>query len=89
MSMSQKQREQTVTKLRAYLRSLAGRRSNRRVTADDAQAYLTKQGLHEKMVRTRLSFINSAFSEGFKAKGEVASARPQAKYRRITEWMAV
>jgi hypothetical protein len=84
--MSNKQREKTVSGLRSYLRSLTNRRSSGTVTADDAHTYLTKSGVREQMVRTRLSFINSAFSNGFEAVGEVASNRPAAKGRYITEW---
>ena len=43
MSMSTKQREQTVSGLRGYLRSLSNRRSSGTVTADDAHVYLTKK----------------------------------------------
>lgn len=86
MAMSNKQREQTVSNLRGYLRSLSNRRSSGTVTADDAQAYLTKKGIREQMVRTRLSFINSAFSNGFAAVGEQASTRLAAKGRYITQW---
>ena len=86
MSMSTKQREKTMSGLRNYLRSMSSRRSSGTVTADDAQAYLTKKGIREQMVRTRLSFINSAFSNGFAAVGEQASARPAAKGRYITQW---
>ncbi len=86
MSMSTKQRERTVTGLRSYLRSLTNRRSSGTVTADDAHTYLTRQGIRPQMVRTRLSFINSAFSNGFEAVGEVASGREAAKGRYITEW---
>ena len=88
MSMSNKQREKTVSGLRSYLRSTANRRSSGTVTADDAHTYLTRKGVRELMVRTRLSFINSAFSNGFEAVGEVASSRPAAKGRYITEWIA-
>lgn len=88
MSMSTKQREKTVSGLRQYLRNTANRRSSGTVTADDAHTYLNKQGLSPLMIRTRLSFINSAFSNGFKAVGEVASGRPSAKGRYITEWTA-
>lgn len=86
MSMSIKQRERTVTGLRSYLRNTANRRSSGTVTADDAHTYLTRQGVRELMVRTRLSFINSAFSNGFDSVGAVASSRPSAKGRYITEW---
>jgi len=89
MSMSTKQREQTVSGLRGYLRSLSNRRSSGTVTADDAHVYLTKKTNVDAMkIRTRLSFINSAFSNGFSAVGEVASTRPAAKGRYITEWSA-
>lgn len=87
MSMSNKKREKMISSLRTYLRSLANRRSSGTVTADDAQAYLSKQGINELMVRTRLSFINSAFSgDIFAATGYVPSSRPAAKGRAITEW---
>ena len=86
MSMSTKQRERTISGLRSYLRSLTNRRSSGTVTADDAHTYLTRKGVREQMVRTRLSFINSAFSNGFEVVGEIASNRPAAKGRYISEW---
>jgi predicted Zn-dependent protease len=80
----------TARRMTSYLRSLSNRRSSGVVTADDAHAYLTREGVHQKQVRTRLSFINAvlAGSGEFEQNGTVASTRPQAKGRSITAWMA-
>lgn len=79
--------EGLVSNLRSYLRGLARRRSTGTVTADDAQNYLTKNGLPMERVRTRVAVINSAFMSGdFQAAGSVPSSRPAAKGRYITEW---
>lgn len=82
--------ESTARRMTSYLRSLSNRRSSGVVTADDAHAYLTREGVHQKQVRTRLSFINAvlAGSGEFEQNGKVASERPQAKGRSITAWMA-
>jgi len=82
--------EATARRMTSYLRSLSNRRSSGVVTADDVNAYLTREGVHQKQVRTRLSFINSvlAGSGEFEQNGMVASTRPQAKGRSITAWMA-
>jgi hypothetical protein len=81
--------ETTARRMTSYLRSLANRRSSGIVTADDAHNYLTREGVHQKQVRTRLSFINSTLggSGMFEQAGTIASARPQAKGRSITAWM--
>jgi hypothetical protein len=79
--------EATARRMTSYLRSLSSRRSSGVVTADDVHNYLTREGVHQKQVRTRLSFINTVFSNGvFEQDGTVASARPQAKGRSITAW---
>jgi len=79
--------EGLVSNLRSYLRGLARRRSSGTVTADDAQSFLTRKGMNEKMVRTRLAVINAAFMNGeFESAGSVPSSRPAAKGRSITEW---
>jgi hypothetical protein len=84
--MSNQKREKMVSGLRGYLRSLANRRSSGVVTADDAHNYLGKNGIDEMKVRTRLSFINAAFSNGFEQVGYTYSSRPAAKGRSISEW---
>lgn len=86
-SFSRNEREVTNRKLTSYLRGLASRRSTGVVTADDVHTYLTREGVLSKQVRTRLSFINSAFGSGmFEQDGMVASGRPEAKGRYITAW---
>lgn len=80
-------REKLLSQMSTYLRSLANRRYSGEVTADDAHSYLTRAGLSELMVRTRLSFINSVFKNGmFEQSGTVASSRPAAKGRAISTW---
>lgn len=80
-------REKLINGMTSYLRSLANRRSSGVVTADDAHNYLTRAGINELMVRTRLSFINSVFSTGmFEQVGRAPSARPQARGRSISTW---
>ena len=86
MSMSNNAREKMVTSLRSYLRSLASRRNNGIVTADDAHNYLNRTNVSPRKVRTRLSLINSAFSGDFYAVGSTPSSREAAKGRQITEW---
>ena len=82
--------EATARRMTSYLRSLSNRRSSGIVTADDVNAYLTREGVHQKQVKTRLSFINAvlAGSGEFEQNGTVASARPAAKGRTITAWTA-
>jgi len=81
------EREATTRRISSYLRSLASRRSDGVVTADDVHNYLNRDGVRPQQVRTRLSFINSVFSSGmFEQDGMVASSRPQAKGRYITAW---
>ena len=82
--------EATARRMTSYLRSLSNRRSSGVVTADDVHAYLTREGVHQKQTRTRLSFINAvlAGSGEFEQDGTVASTRPEAKGRYITAWMA-
>lgn len=87
MAISNTQRDRLISNLRSYLSGLARRRSSGKVTADDAQSYLTRQGIRERMVRTRVSLINAAFSsDSFESVGSVPSNRPAAKGRQITEW---
>lgn len=80
--------EGLVSNLRGYLRGLARRRTSGTITAADAQNYLDRQGVREQMIRTRLAIVNSALQSGeFAPTGyEVASTRPSAKGRSITEW---
>jgi len=82
--------EVTARRMTSYLRSLSNRRSSGVVTADDVNAYLTREGVHQKQIRTRLSFINAvlAGSGEFEQDGMVASTRPAAKGRTITAWTA-
>lgn len=76
----------TTTGMRSWLYSLARRRSNRTVTADDAHTYLDRQGVRSQ-VRTRLSFINSVLREPtFESAGMTRSTRPAAKGRAISQW---
>lgn len=85
---SAKGREKLINGMTSYLRGLANRRSSGVVTADDAHTYLSRAGIDELRVRTRLSFINAAFGSGmFEQAGTAPSARPQAKGRAITTWM--
>ena len=80
-------RDGMIRGLTSYLRSLANRRSSGTVTADDVHTYLTRSGVDEMKVRTRLSFINSVFSGGmFERVGTLASSRPQAKGRTISAY---
>lgn len=80
-------REKLINGMTSYLRGLVNRRQSGVVTADDAHNYLTRAGINEMMVRTRLSFINSVFSNGeFAPVGTTPSARPQAKGRAISTW---
>jgi len=86
-SYNEQERMSTTRRITSYLRSLANRRSTGVVSADDVHNYLTRDGVREQQVRTRLSFINSVFSSGmFEQDGMVASSRPQAKGRYITAW---
>lgn len=82
--------ETTARRMTSYLRSLSTRRSSGIVTADDVHAYLNREGVHQKQVRTRLSFINAvlAGSGMFEQVGTVPSSRPQAKGRAISAWTA-
>ena len=82
--------EATARRMTSYLRSLSNRRSSGVVTADDVHAYLTREGVHQKQVKTRLSFINSvlAGSGEFVQDGTTRSTRPEAKGRTITAWTA-
>ncbi len=81
------EREATTRRISSYLRGLANRRTDGVVTADDVHTYLTRDGVRTEQVRTRLSFINSVFSNGmFEQDGMVASTRPQAKGRYISAW---
>ena len=87
MSSISAQNETMVNSLRSYLRTLAKRRASATVTADDAQNYMTKQGIPSQRIRTRLALINAALQGGeFYQVGKVASTRPAARGRQITEW---
>jgi hypothetical protein len=80
-------RQKLVRGMTSYLRSLANRRSSGVVTADDAHTYMTRAGIREQMVRTRLSFINTVFANGdFAQVGTAPSSRPKAKGRSISMW---
>lgn len=88
---SEKGREVFMRQMSNYLRALAKRRGTRRnsgvVSADDVHSYLTRAGIREQMVRTRLSLINSVFSNGdFEQQGSTYSSRPAAKGRSISTW---
>ncbi len=85
-TFSQNQREELMRGLTTYLRSLANRRSSGTVTADDVHNFLTRKGVREGMVRTRLSFVNAVFSNGFRPVGTRPSSRPAARGRSITEY---
>ncbi len=61
-SYNEQERMSTTRRIMTYLRSLANRRSTGTVSADDVHNYLTRDGVREQQVRTRLSFINSVFS---------------------------
>lgn len=76
----------TASRMRSWLSSLARRRSNRTVTADDVHTYLDRQGVRSQ-VRTRLSYINSVLREpNFECTGTTRSSRPAAKGRTIGQW---
>jgi hypothetical protein len=84
---NEQERESTVRRIASYLRTLANRRNDGTVSADDVHNYLTRDGVREQQVRTRLSFINSVFSTGmFEQVGMAPSTRPQAKGRSISMW---
>lgn len=77
----------TMRRALSYLRSLATRRASGIVTADDVHTFLNREGVQPKQIRTRLRFINSAFSSGmFEQVGRVPSSRRQAKGRAISMW---
>jgi hypothetical protein len=81
--------EKIQNKLRSYLRSLSKRRNSRVVTADDAHTFLSRNGVNERQVRTRLSYINSVLRKpDFKPVGYTYSEREAARSRIITEWRA-
>lgn len=85
--VSMQKYERTVKGLRGWLYSLARRRVNGTVTADDAHIYLDRQGFKKYEVFTRLSFINSVLRDGnFNPRGLTPSTRPAARRRLITEW---
>lgn len=80
-------KDKLVSALTTYLRNLAGKRTNRTVSADDVHTFLTKRGVSERQVRTRLAYVNTVLRRPtFKRAGEVTSSRPAAKYRRVTSW---
>ena len=84
---SNQKKENTTRRMVSYLRSLASRRSSGVVTADDAHVFLTRMGVRERQVRTRLSYINTAFGSGlFEQAGTTYSTRPAAKGRAISMW---
>jgi hypothetical protein len=84
---SQDEYSRTVSRMRSWLYSLARKRSNGTVTADDVHTYLDREGVRPQQVRTRLSFINAVLREpNFEFAGVVASRRPAAKGRSICEW---
>jgi NADH/NAD ratio-sensing transcriptional regulator Rex len=84
---SNQKNQSTMRRMVSYLRSLASRRSSGVVTADDAHVFLTRMGVRERQVRTRLSYINSAFASGlFEQAGTTYSTRPAAKGRAISTW---
>ena len=79
--------EKVQTGLYTYMRGLSRKRSKKTITADDAHVYLTKKGIGEQKVRTRLSLINSVLRRpDFRPVGTVSSKREPARYRKITEW---
>jgi hypothetical protein len=85
--ISRSNRETMVRKVTNYVRNLASRRSSGVVTADDVQAYLTRQGISARQIRTRLSFVNSVLrAPMFESTGTVYSTRPEAKGRAISAW---
>ena len=86
---SDSEREATTRRISSYLRTLATRRTDGVVTADDVHNYLNSDGVRPQQVHTRLSFINSvlAGSGMVEQVGMVSSPRPQAKGRSITAWM--
>ena len=84
---NEQERMSTTRRIMTYLRSLANRRNDGMVSADDVHNYLTRDGVREQQVRTRLSFINAVFSTGmFEQVGTAPSTRPQAKGRSISMW---
>lgn len=86
-SYSNTEFDRTANKMRSYLVSLARKRTEGTVTADDAHRYLDREGVRPQQVRTRLSFINAVLREpNFEAIGSVPSQRPAARGRAITEW---
>ncbi len=79
--------DRTANRMRSYLYSLARKRTEGTVTADDAHRYLDREGVRPQQVRTRLSFINSVLREpNFEYVGMTASTRPAARGRAISEW---
>lgn len=77
----------TASKMRSYLVGLARKRTEGTVTADDAHRYMDREGIRPQQIRTRLSFINSVLREpNFEPVDVVASQRPAARGRSITEW---
>lgn len=80
--------EMTVTtqKLENYLRGLAKRRKDSKVTADDAHRFLDRSGI-PTTGRTR--YINSVLNrhnDEISPAGTVSSERPAARGRAITAW---
>lgn len=83
--MSSTKKLEVRTALQKYMKRLASRRV---VTADDAHAFLDRNGVRKTAVRERLSYINGALtSPTFESTGDVRpSTRPAARGRLISEW---
>lgn len=76
-------------KLSSYLRGLSRRRSTGVVTSDDVHTFLDREGISSRQANTRLKFINSVLREPtFATVGTTPSARPAARGRVISEWVA-
>jgi hypothetical protein len=88
-SFNDTERTSMTKRINTYLRSLSNKRSSGIVTADDVHAYLTREGVTPKQIKTRLSFINSVLREpNFAAVDTVPSTRAAARGRMITGWSA-
>lgn len=87
MTSSDQKHQKLVRNTRTYLRSLAKKRSDGIVTADDANRYLMKQGIRESNIGRRLSVMNSIFRNGdFLYAGVTNSTRAAARGRAISTW---
>jgi hypothetical protein len=79
-------RDKTVSKATSYLRSLARRRNDAVVTADDVQNFLSQNGFRGN-TNERLSVIRSVLREpNFYAIGTTKSNRDAARSRTISAW---